>query len=500
MKTKIMKPGKSNYVSPLSRIIFVGLSVGALALSPTASMAEPSMQEQLETLQSQLEQQQKMMQEQQKMMQEMQRQLNEQKIANQQMQHEEQEIEQQVTEAVSTALEAQSTAQQAERDAQQAKLVGLNLSKDMDNFVDAEGHHIKIPKTDTVVTISGFVRASSIHDFDQIASPTKFAAPHIVVDGSPTGQPDNRTTLTANASRFVIGSTTPTKIGNMSTMLSLDFDGNTTSSAADVRLRQAWGQLDDFVFGGDLRIGQVWTSWDDLSALPETMDFEGPNGSQQLRQPLIRWARDFDDQYTLWVSLENPSYNITDGDSESAWPDTVVTLNWHGDWGHLKPALIGRQIEGDAAGISSDTVFGWGTQLAGVLNLPMLGQKDNLKFQVVYGGGIGSYNNDGGYDDALFTAGGDLETIDSFQGFAAYQHWWTDSLRSNAVFGWVDVNNRNEQTADSLNRTLYTAGNLVWSPIKKMDMGIEYLWGERKNKNDHKDSASRIQFTTKFVF
>ena len=119
--------------------------------------------------------------------------------------------------------------------------------------------------------------------------------------------------------------TTPTEGGKLSTFFSWDFNNNTTSSSADLRLRQAYGQLDNFVLGGDLRIGQVWTAWDDVSALPETMDIQGPNGSQQKRQPLIRWARDFSDQYTLWVSLENPDYNITNGDTKSAWPDHALS-------------------------------------------------------------------------------------------------------------------------------------------------------------------------------
>ena len=66
-----------------------------------------------------------------------------------------------------------------------------------------------------------------------------------------------------------------------------------------------------FSGGARLRVGQSWTSWDDLAALPETMDFEGPNGSQQNRQTLVRWARDFQDKYTLWVAVENPDYSIT---------------------------------------------------------------------------------------------------------------------------------------------------------------------------------------------
>ena len=435
------------------------------------------------------------------MIEKMQHQFDEQKVAREQIVRKGKKIKQQAAEAQSTAQEAKSTAQEAEWGVQKiAYIEGIDLSKETDGFTPDSGMHIGVPNTDTVLTVSGFIMASAIHDFDQISSPYKFVAKDIIVDGQIDDAPDSQTTFTANPSRLIIGSSTPLENSKLTTFFSIDFAGNTTSSAADLRLRQAWGQLDNLIFGGDLRFGQSWTAWDDLAALPETMDFEGPNGSQQKRQPLVRWSRDYGDKYTLWVSLENPDYNFTDGDTETRWPDTVISLNWHGDWGHIKPVVIGRDLRGESDDGDSDSAFAWGVQLAGKLKTPWLDEKDNFKFQVVYGDGIGSYNNDGGYDDAIFNARGDLNTISSFQWFAAYQHWWSKSLRSNAVFGMVDVDNKTEQSEDGLDRTLYAAANLVWSPVKQIDFGVEYLYGGRRDKSGDDGSASRIMATAKYKF
>ncbi len=233
------------------------------------------------------------------------------------------------------------------------------------------------------------------------------------------------------------------------------------------------------------------------------MDFEGPNGSQQNRQPLVRWSRDYSDAYLFSVALENPGYTITDGNNTTGWPDSVVALSWHEDWGHVKSAFLGRFLRGDGTDkhgtYHSGTAFGWGLQVSGDVKVPLLHPKDNVKFQIVYGAGTGSYNNDG-YDDALFSTNGDLRTINAFQGFGAYQHWWTDTIRSNAVFGWVNMDNNSDLTADDLNRTLYAAGNLVWSPFKQVDIGLEYLWGQRRNVNYDVGVANRIQATTHFSF
>lgn len=153
------------------------------------------------------------------------------------------------------------------------------------------------------------------------------------------------------------------------------------------------------------------------------MDFQGPNGAQQKRQPLVRWSRDFDKRYTLQFALEQPDYSITDGSDKTGWPNTIASLSWHGDWGHVQSALIGRQIRGNDSDYGTDTVFGWGMQVAGTITVPQLAAKDNLKFQAACGAGIGSYNNDGGFDDALFTDDGDLKATKSFQGYGAFQHW-----------------------------------------------------------------------------
>jgi hypothetical protein len=52
----------------------------------------------------------------------------------------------------------------------------------------------------------------------------------------------------------------------------------------------------------------------------------------------------------------------------------------------------------------------------------------------------------------------------------------------------------------TLERTMYFAGNLIWSPVKQMDIGGEFLWGQRENKNGAVGTARRIQFSTKYLF
>jgi hypothetical protein len=440
----------------ISRVIFIALCIGLLGLTTSVSAAEPSVQEQLEMLKRQLIQQQRMIED-------MQHQLDEQKEANKQIVRESEKIRQE-TESIAREEEVESIALGADIESA-PPAEGIDVSRETDRISETQDKHLRIGDTNTVLTISGFIRASANHDFDKIASPTKFLTSEIVVNGQPPGQSDSNTTFTANASRFIIGSTTPTAKGKLSTFFSWDFMGNTTSSDEDLRLRQAWGEMENLMFRGDVRVGRSWSTWSDIRALPETINFSGPNGSQQRRQALVRWSRHFGDKYAFRLAFEDPEYEIANGGTQSSWPDTVAALVWDEEWGHLRPAVIARQISGDDPNGGSETDL-----------------------------------VERGFADAFFDDDGDLKSLDSFQGYGAFQHWWTKNIRSNAVFGWVDVDNVSEQSDDSLDRTLYTSVNLIWNPVREMSMGFEYMWGKRKNHNNDDATANRIQATTKIQF
>jgi len=496
----------------------IALSIGLLLLTPLVNAANPSVQQQLEILTHQLEQQQKMMQKMQQQLDEQSarlhakgQEINEHIIEGEQKIHtkveeigqhiatDEQKIDAREQELDQKAAIAEGDAQLALEEVKAvAKASGVALSKEMFRY-NAKGTTIKVPKARTELTIGGFIRASVIHDFNAIESPYKFSAKDIVVNSQPAGVPDKRTTLTANASRLFFSTATPFEIGQLTTFFSFDLAGSTTSSGAEFSFRQGWAQLDDFIFGGNLRVGQAWSTWDDVDVLPETMDFEGPNGSQQNRQPLIRWERDYAKAYLFQLALENPSYNINNGSTSSGWPDSIVAFSWHQDWGHLRSAFIGRHIRGNDSNGHGGSTFGWGLQASGEIKTTLLHEKDNVKFQMAYGAATGSYNNDG-YDDAIFTTNGELRTVNAFQGFGSMQHWWTNSIRSTTVFGWVDMDNNSSLRGSDLNRTFYASGNLVWSPFTQVDIGLEYLWGQRRNMNHDIGSANRIQATTHFSF
>ena len=47
-------------------------------------------------------------------------------------------------------------------------------------------------------------------------------------------------------------------------------------------------------------------------------------------------------------------------------------------------------------------------------------------------------------------------------------------------------------------RPEYVAANLVFEPMPKLSYGVEYLYGTRRDRNNAKGEAHRIQFSVRY--
>ena len=77
---------------------------------------------------------------------------------------------------------------------------------------------------------------------------------------------------------------------------------------------------------------------------------------------------------------------------------------------------------------------------------------------------------------------------------------WPGILRSNMTLSWVDINNFEFQDGSDYNRTLRASINLMYSPVHNVTMGLEYLWGQRINKDKSKGTATQMQFSARYNF
>jgi hypothetical protein len=77
---------------------------------------------------------------------------------------------------------------------------------------------------------------------------------------------------------------------------------------------------------------------------------------------------------------------------------------------------------------------------------------------------------------------------------------WPGILRSNFTFSWVDIDNYDYQLDAAYESTMRASTNLIYIPTKDFTVGVEYLWGKRKNKDGSSGSATQLQFSARYSF
>ena len=381
---------------------------------------------------------------------------------------------------------------------------------------------IPVPGTNTEVRFGGLVQANFIHDFENTGFPFgDFIPSHIPVptDDTPNTEFDPRT------SRLTFESQTNVEeYGSVHAMVSMDFAGSAQQGSVQPRLRQAYVSWVGVKTKAAFTVGQSWSTFLDLGVWPDIFDLEGPNAMTGSRQGLVRGSYAFDDAKRLVgdLAVEQPESDVEGGTGLTSLPDLVARINRQRDWGHLQVAAIGRQLIAESTtGTGRDSDFGWGLSLSGRLNVPgtkrqspladergsYLGwgpRQDNVRFQIQGGAGIGRYVFDlggaGGQDAVYDAATAQLTPLEEVGAFGAYEHWWADRWRSTLVGGVVRIDNQATQPSTALKETIYAVANLVYRPFNRMDVGIEYYWGQRENKDGDTGDANRLMISVSYGF
>jgi hypothetical protein len=178
-----------------------------------------------------------------------------------------------------------------------------------------------------------------------------------------------------------------------------------------------------------------------------------------------------------------------------------------------------REIRGepDPPATGSAHAFAWGGSMSGVVPFHYFNLTDRFIFQLNFGKGIARYINDlnslGGQDslegqDAVFDpATGKLHALPATGWYLDYEHMWKQwskaeaiKLRSSLIWSFVTVDNLGIQPPDAYRQTNRFSVNVVFSPIERIDMGLEYIYGTRSNNDGQKGNATQLQAVAIFRF
>ncbi|WP_271078496.1 DcaP family trimeric outer membrane transporter [Aurantiacibacter sp. MUD61] len=268
------------------------------------------------------------------------------------------------------------------------------------------------------------------------------------------------------------------------------------SNSYEPRLRQA------YLTYGDWLLGQTWSTFQNVGALPESMDFIGTTpGTVFDRQPMVRYTNG-----GLQIAVEQPETVVTTPTGgrllagDDTMPDVVVRYNYTGDGVSLTAAGIVRSlnIADDDFGMGDDSAFGYGLSLSGRIGI---GERDDIRFMGTVGDGLGRYIGLNIVNDAALDLDGNLDPIFTYSGFAAFRHFWADDLRSTIAGSYFRADNPvmltgNQVTDESWNAFV----NLVYSPVSRLDVGIEYMYAERQLEDGRSGNLQKIQLSTRYAF
>ncbi|MFT4178019.1 MAG: DcaP family trimeric outer membrane transporter [Thermomonas sp.] len=317
---------------------------------------------------------------------------------------------------------------------------------------------------------------------------------------------DPYTDFHAQFSRFWLSADHVTDNGDkLKGYVEMDFFGGGSNALAGnevatntyaVTLRQAYVSWNNWL------AGQTWSNFQDTAALPDAVDFVGvTEGATFVRQAQIRYTKG-----GFSVSAENPQTTVntiataarTNGTGSNTMPDLTARWVTKGKWGHFSAAGLLRQFKA-----GDETASGAAVSLSGKFNL---GDSDDIRWMANYGDGLGRYMAFGLGPDTALDANGELHAVTGMGGFVAWRHVIGPKLRSNLMYSMAAFDNDKDLAGWNLlseaatERASSIHANLIYSPLPKLDVGVEIGYGKRELEDSREGDLKRVQATVKYSF
>ncbi len=359
----------------------------------------------------------------------------------------------------------------------------------------------------TKVSFSGYIKADAMFSSysDGTLPSGSIGRDFYIPSLTPVSGNDEDTQFDAHIRQTRFRFTTNTDLDNgekVTGVLEFDFhatpNGNERiSNSFEPRIRHAFIKYQNWL------IGQTWSTFQDVKALPETLDFIGAtDGTIFDRQAMVRYTSG-----NLEFALENPETTVTPFGGggrivtdDNSVPDLVARYTFKGDWGHVAVAGLLRQLayvnkQGGADIDSTETSAG--ISLTAKFNL---GQ-DDLRLMANFGSGLGRYLALNAVNGAVLNENNELEAIDSYGVSVAYRRVWSEKWRSNFTYSMFSADNDVALTGTSATKETYSArANILYSPSKELTFGAEYAFAKRELENGADGDMNRLQFSAKYAF
>ncbi|OZC37515.1 hypothetical protein B9Q17_13290 [Marinobacter vinifirmus] len=345
----------------------------------------------------------------------------------------------------------------------------------------------------------GFARVVASYDIDENIAAGGQAGNYSKITTGSGDTSDGHFGMDANTSRLGFSVTSPEDV---KVVVELDFDNNDT---LEPRLRHAYGEYNNVL------IGRTWSNYNSFVGNTAGIDFDGAPGrpGTQGRTEQIRYTSG-----ALSFSLEQATNSVGNGvdadgpitdDTKSSTPALTVRLEDSSGGLSYSAAAMVKQTAYDT-GSEDDATFGYAAFLAGKVAVT-----DMLSVQgaINYGEGATGYvwragGNFGQYDGYV-DANGDIETVEAYGGTIGASMSLGGGRSVNLGYGMatVDLDDAVRDTtlsADETDTNSMIYVNYMWSPVKNVNMGVEYGYLETETQGGDDGDANRVLFLAQYSF
>ncbi len=274
----------------------------------------------------------------------------------------------------------------------------------------------------------------------------------------------------------------------------------------------------------------------DYDVYPNVLDYQGPDGMVLMRQVIGRVTIPIGDRMHIAVAAEQPYSDIqwfedgsfvvnpgsgvvtTAGAPRNVQdvPDFTGNVRYDADLGHVQVAGILRKLTFQPAVGSDMNQLGYGVNLTGdfhpwawlngtdpaLKENPTALERCRIMGAYTVGRGINRYLQDenGLGLDGVFDPIDGFRALYSVGWFVCYEHWWTEKWLSNFCYSETFTALPPALPGDTYRGGKYAAVNVIWLPVQRLGIGLEYLYGERENKDGEAGFAHRFQFGVQYSF
>ncbi len=369
------------------------------------------------------------------------------------------------------------------------------------HFQDPESPYFLMMSRDATLAmgIGGAVRMRGWYDFDGSVPYNGFIPYTIVVPDNPAVQRKLDATPAGTALFFrIIG--VNKALGNFSAYIQGSFDGGTGS---EFKVKKSYVTINDWT------IGYTVSSFSDLAANPPVIDAKGPNGQVNNTSVLVQWRHRIRNKWWIAASLEFPKSNtMVDGvhtqQLKDWFPDVVAygQYDWAGGTGHVRAAGLLRVMPyRDLVSERNRSCVGFGAQLSGVVPVGYS--------WTIYGEGVGGKGCETYINDFMV---GTLDLMpDGCRRGRMYAPWcygltlgvkynFTPRLFATVSGSEARLFARDGAAGSEYKYGLYGVANVIWNMSPRLQVGAEYLIGQRKNLDGATGHAMRVNLLFQFSF